>query len=283
MLKATLMISALLAATPASAETLGGAACPETWRHGDRVLKLGWAETWGGSTELDAVGGKTRDGKDWEEPETTRKFDEVFWDMQNIDKPAFMLCQYGDSKVMSEGPTVIVPIPDDARKCHRAWRDAGDTVYVTAISCSPGKAPVPPISVVERISLQTDLDGLTLRQSRDALMAVAAGRGGIWRDGSDGRRAEVTFPARGTRYRIAFSAATGLSREIAQIGPPRNNRSDFVFAIERRFGGFRMNPWRGDDNVIVEHFFGKLDDKPVPQELRLVDMNDPESQRERQR
>lgn len=174
-------------------------------------------------------------------------------------------------------------IPDDAQRCHTAWRDAGKTAYVTAISCSPGKAPVPPISVVERISLQTDLEGLTLRQSRDAPMAVAAVRGGVWRDGGESRRAEVTFPAQGTRYRIAFSAATGLSREIAQIGPLPDKRADFVFAIERRFGVFQMNPWRGDDNVIVEHFFGKLDDTPVPQELRLVDMTDPESQRERQR
>lgn len=287
MLKRVSLLAASLtsiAALSAGAVPLGGAACPATWTYGDRTLKLRWAEVWAGWESLAPIEGHTRDGKDWQEPERSRKHDEAFWEMKNFRKPAFLRCVYSNSKVMGEGPDVIVPIPDDSAKCHTAWRDAPGTAYVEFISCSPGNAPVPPISVAEPIGIATDLEGMTLRRPRDYLAKAVSARGGIWTEVADGRTAEAFFPEKGTRYRIGFAVETGLSREIAEIGPLPSAHHDFIFAIQRRFGVYKLKPWQGSDSIQVEYKGGYVNGEPIaPQEMRVVDMNDAESQRERQR
>lgn len=267
----------IIAALPANAAPLGGPTCPATWTYGDRTLKLRWAEVWAGRETLHGIYGYTRDGREWQEAERSRKHDEIFWEMKELRKPAFLRCIYSNSKVMGEGPDVIVPIPDDSKKCHTAWRDAADTAYVDSISCSPGKAPVPPISVAEPIGITTDLEGMTLRQPPNHLAQVVASRGGIWKQAADGRTAEATFPEKGTRYRIRFSTGTGLSWEIAELGPLPSERHDFIFAIQRRFGAYKLKPWKGRDDIQVEHVQGYVDGKPIaPQEMRLVDTASPE-------
>lgn len=285
MLKRVVLLAGYLtiAAFSADAGPLGGPTCPATWTYGDRTLKLRWASIWAGWESLAPIEGHARDGREWQEPERSRKRDEAFWTMKDFKKPAFLRCIYSNSKVMGEGPDVIVPIPDDSARCHTAWRDAADTAYVDSISCSPGKAPVPPISVAEPIGIGTDLEGMTLRQPRDHLAKVVAARGGIWKEVADGRTAEATFPGKGTRYRIRFATETDLSREIAEIGPLPSDRHDFIFAIQRRFGAYELKPWKGSDDIQVEHVEGYVSGKPIAQqEMRLVDTAASESRRQGQ-
>lgn len=285
MLKRVVLLAGYLtiAAFSADAAPLGGPTCPATWTYGDRTLKLRWASIWAGWEPLAGIDGYTRDGREWQESERSRKHDEIFWKMQSFRKPAFLRCIYSNSKVMGEGPDVIVPIPDDSARCHTAWRDAADTAYVDSISCSPGKAPVPPISVAEPIGIGTDLEGMTLRQPRDHLAKVVAARGGIWKEAADGRTAEATFPGKGTRYRIRFAIESGLSREIAEIGPLPSERSDFIFAIQRRFGVYKLKSWKGSDDIQVEYGGGYENGQPLaPLEMRLVDTAASESRRQGQ-
>lgn len=279
MLKRVVLLAGyfIMAALSAGAAPLGGPTCPATWTYGDRTVKLRWASVWARWESLAPIEGHTRDGREWQEPERSRKRDEAFWEMKDFKKPAFLRCIYSNSKVMGEGPDVIVPIPDDSEKCHTAWRDAPGTAYVDSISCSPGKAPVPPISVAEPIGVETDLEGTKLRQPRDHLAKVVVARGGTWKEAADGRTAEATFPEKGTRYRIRFATSTGLSWEIAELGPLSSERHDFIFAIQRRFGAYELKPWKGGDNIQVEHVEGYVNGKPTAlQEMRLVDTATPE-------
>lgn len=274
-----LFIVLFMAQGTADAKSLSGPTCPAAWTFDGQRLKLRWAEVWAGWESLAPIEGRTRDGKDWQEPEGRREADEVFWDMGNFRKPAFLYCVYGSPRPRFEAPSLIVSVPDNSKTCHAAYLDTPKTTYITDISCSPGKAPVPPISMVERITPLTALDALMLRKSQAELKALTATRSAVWTDGSDENSATVVFPDNGARYRVVFSSASGLAREIALIGPVFDQRYDFVVAIQRRFGPYNLNPWKGEDNVWIDWDDGYRKGKPrVPEQMRLLDLNDPQTQ-----
>lgn len=262
----------------ANAKSLGGPTCPSTWNFDGNILKLRWAEVWAGWESLAPIEGRTRDGQDWQELERSPKQNEVFWEISDFKRPTFLYCLYGEHLARLTAPALIVPIPDDSKICHIAWQNKPE-LLATSISCSPGKAPVPPLSVVERLTPQTELDGLMLRKSRAELEARTAARGAVWTD-EDGKDSKmVAFPDNGARYRVEFSSTTGFAHEIALIGPKFEQRSDFVVDIQRRFGPYNMNPWKGEDGVGIIWDGGYRKDKPrVPEEMRLLDMNAPENQ-----
>lgn len=266
-----LSIVLVLAVGSADAEALSGPTCPGTWTFDGQSLKLRWAEVWAGWESLAPIEGRTRAGKDWQEPERTPKKNEVFWDMGNFKKPAFLYCMYGNGLALNDETAIIVPVPSDSLTCHFAWRSGPSTSVITSISCSPGNAPVPPVSVVERITPQTELNGLMLRKSRAELEARTATRGAVWTDGADTNSATVAFPNQ-AHYRVVFSPTSGLSREVALIGPTFDQNYDFVVAIQRRFGPYNLNPWKGEDNVWIDWDGGYREGKPrEPEEMRLID------------
>ncbi|CAA7614927.1 exported hypothetical protein [Magnetospirillum sp. LM-5] len=281
MLKRIVLLFAILALTMGGAEakSLGGPTCPAAWTFDGQRLKLRWAKIYVGWEALAPIEGRTREGKDWQEPEGRRDVDEVFWGMGSFKKPAFLYCMYGNGLALNPETAVVVPVSDDSKTCHAEYRDTPKAAYITSISCSPGKAPVPPLSVVERLTPQTELDGLMLRKSRAELEARTAARGAVWTDEVGKDRKMVAFPDNGAHYRVECSSTTGLAHEIALIGPVAAPDFGFGVSIQRRFGPYNLNPWKGEDNIWVVWDDGYRKDKPrVPEEMRLLDMNAPENQ-----
>lgn len=146
--------------------------------------------------------------------------------------------------------------------------------------------------MAETPSVASDIEGQRLRRPADELKRVVLSRGGRWDQPGEGKGAEIALGD--ARMRVVFSSATGLSRKIILYGPPWPPRDPaFYAAIIRRFG-FPDDPY-GDHCSRIWNAYGprkgiqvewyrpcNTDSPSAPQEMRLVDMADPESKKERE-
>ncbi len=197
--------------------------------------------------------------------------------MEKADKPAFLECDYIDIKTEEWLHRVVAPIPDGTQACHMVFHAKGRGVWIDVAECSPGSTPPPPPFLGEEVTDATDFDGLRLHETRDALKAETARRGGIWTDGGPGRDDDVVFTAPPAHYRVSFSEQTGLSRQIALIGPlPPILPFAFAYEAVKRFGApYQPIYWLGRDKAWIELCEGSWRDPVTPYELRLRDHKSP--------
>lgn len=265
------------------------AACPSEWTFGTQKQRLLWANIWADDQAID---------NNFDDPEETPGRAITHIDMSKVNqRPLFLYCRY---KEMS-GPILAVSIPEGAKTCMVEWKgakwDATEKVnrdYVRALRAEcRGSVQGEPSRVfpAEPPSLNRDILGLRLRRPAEELKQDVLARGGTWAQLGEGMPAEITLG--GSKLRVVFSLTTGVSREIVLYGPhwpPRD--SAFYTAIIQRFG-FPDNPYAqdcrrvwnayGQNNDIRVEWYRPCDkDAPTaPQEMRLVDMADPHSKKER--
>ncbi len=213
-------------------------------------------------------------------------------------RPLFLFCRYGKTR----GAELAVSIPEGVDTCAIDWKaaewDAREQInhnYVrtTRAECR-GTVQGEPSNIypAETPSLTSDIEGLHLRRTANDLRQTVLARSGTWFQPAEGAPAEITFGD--TKIRVVFSLSTGLSRKIILYGPlwpPRNPA--FYGSIIRRYG-FPDNPiaarctiawntYRETKEVQVE-WYGPCaaDGISASQEMRLVDMADPQSKKDRQ-
>ncbi|CAA7614341.1 exported hypothetical protein [Magnetospirillum sp. LM-5] len=266
------------------------AECPAEWSFGAERLPLFWANIWADYQVIDDEFGETSDvpGRA-----------SVQIELKKVDRrPLFLFCRY---KEMS-GFNVAVSIPEGAKTCMVEWQgakwDAREKVnrdYVRALraECRGTLQGEPSQAFPAEIpSLTSDVEGLRLRQPADELKALVLSRGGSWTQWAVGAPAEIALGD--ARLRVVFSSATGLSRKVVLYGPPWPPRDPgFYAAIIQRFGlpehpyaaqcTKAWNTYGQNNDIQVEWYRPcKTDSPSAPQEMRLVDMADPESKKERE-
>lgn len=262
------------------------AACPASWTFGGTLRSLHWGDVW---VDEESQAGDQDNAKEWPGGALHH------WDMtKRSGRPLFLFCLYGKSW----GHHLAVSIPEGVSSCEVEWLGAkwnakeklnADYVRVVRAECK-GKVQGQPSQVypIEQQTVSTKIEGLRLRQSQEALKRVVLARKGTWFQAASGAPAEVTMG--GKKLQVIFSQATGLSREIVVHGPPLvpGDGKPFYAAIIRRFG-FPADPylkcgaaWDPKPEVQVEwrHDCG-THPQPAAQEMRLIDMADPESLKQR--
>lgn len=265
------------------------ASCPPKWTFGTETKRLEMANVWADYQTVEHEFGDTEEipGKPV-----------VHIDMAKVDRrPLFLFCRYGKTR----GAELSVSIPEGVTSCAIEWKaaewDAKEKTnhkYVRALRAEcRGSVQGEPSRVfpAETPSLSSDILGLRLRRPAEELKQDVLARGGTWTQLGEGMPAEITLGE--SKLRVVFSLTTGLSRKDVLYGPhwpPRDPA--FYAAIIQRFGfpdypfvAKCTNAWnviRENDEVQVEWYRPcDKDASNAPQEMRLVDMADPHSKKER--
>ncbi|TAN73909.1 MAG: hypothetical protein EPN20_02995 [Magnetospirillum sp.] len=196
------------------------------------------------------------------------------------------------------GGGLAVTIPEGAAACEAEWiadewddeeKVNGNYIRTIRAQCfGTIRGAASSTHVTEIASPESALLGLRLRRTVDALKAHVRAVGGSWIQAAPAGPAEIVLGDQ--KVRVLFAASTGLSREIILYGPPWPPKDPAFYAsIISRFG-FPRNTrqeqcsrimW-GVENIEVEWRRTCSTGPVIPfQEMRLVDMADPESRRDR--
>ncbi|WP_173979177.1 hypothetical protein [Magnetospirillum sp. UT-4] len=259
------------------------ASCPKTWQFGPRSMPLTGALIWANFIRIDETT-TIRAGR------ALSRMDIAQFDQ----RPVFLHCTYGkDWKSV-----VAVQLPEHTISCEIEWEttkrrdtEGVHTHYIRALSAEchgPAQGEPAQAFAVSPPSPATEVEALRLRRSAADLKQLVAARGGSWFQPAEGAPAEIGFGD--TRLKVIFSLATGLSREIVLYGPPpAEGDHAFQSAVISRFG-FPIkyddvvcaDVWSDTDEIAVEWRSPCSKQPNLPlQEMRLVDMADPESRRVR--
>lgn len=282
------LLAVILSFSCARAQSVA-AICPPKWTFGTETKYLERANVWAEYQIVDDEFGDT---------EEIPGRSVVHIDMAKVDRrPLFLFCRYQKTW----GAELAVSIPEGVTTCAIQWKaakwDAEEKVnhkYVRALRAEcRGSVQGEPSRVfpAEAPSLTSDIQGLRLRRPAEELRQEVLARGGTWAQLGEGMPAEITLGD--SKLRVVFSLTTRLSRKIVLYGPhwpPRDPA--FYAAIIQRFGfpdypfvAKCTNAWnviRENDEVQVEWYRPcDKDASSAPQEMRLVDMADPHSKKER--
>ncbi|OAN50030.1 hypothetical protein [Magnetospirillum moscoviense] len=266
------------------------AACPSEWTFGTQKQRLLWANTWADDGAIDNSHG--------DDPVESPGRAIIRIDMAKVtQRPLFLYCRYKEMR----GFNLAVSIPEGVKTCLVEWQgtewDAREKVnrhYVRTLRAEcRGTAHGEPSRVypAEIPAPTSDIEGLRLRRSAEELKALVLSRGGTWTQWAEGAPADISFGE--IKLRVGFSLSTGLSRKIILYGPPWPPRDPgFYASIIQRFG-FPDTPY-GDRCSRIWNAIGarkhiqvewyrpcNTDSASAPQEMRLVDMADPQSMKDR--